>query len=162
MGGSECEVCFWIRSRKMIQMRQKDIEIGTGNSKCKLAAFVYKSKTDRSQLGCFRTLVETGANVCPANAMVIYFNSFDWDCAIDGKLFPDDIEKRARSVVKWSAASGNLRPRNCLRLIRCAVEGRRQCTRGGRSLIISAGSAAGHLTPAADTCIVLIKRSGFQ
>ena len=102
---------FLLRASEIRQLRQKDIEVGLENGRRKLTIFIYQSKTDQSQRGCFRTLVETGNAVCPVRSMIGYLNSFDWNCESDEKLFDDYIEKRLRTIIKWSAASNGLMSR---------------------------------------------------
>ena len=89
-------------------MRQKDVEIGVGDRKWNLTIYIYMSKTDPSQIGRFRTLVETETRVRPVRSMILYLNSFDWDCESDERLFAPDVEKRVRSVIKWSASPNGM------------------------------------------------------
>ena len=68
----------------------------------------YKSATDPSQRGFFRTLIETGEEVCPVRSMISNLNSFALDCESDCRLFSDDVEKRIRSDIKRSASPSGL------------------------------------------------------
>ena len=99
---------FLLRASEIKQLRQKDVEVGLGNGRRKLTIFIYQSKTDQSQSGCFRTLVETGNIVCPVKAMIGFLNSFDWNCESDEKLFGEDIEKKVRTIIKRSATPNGL------------------------------------------------------
>ena len=89
-------------------MRQKDVEIGTEGGKRKPTIRIYQSKTDQSQRGCFRTLMETDSEICPVRSMIFYLISFDWGCESDERLFADDVELRIRALIKWSATSNGL------------------------------------------------------
>ena len=100
--------CSLLRASEINQMRQKGVGIGLGNGKMKLAIYIYQSQTDQGQRGCFRTLMETGSDVCPVRSMIYYLNSFDWDCESNEKLFTDDVGRRIRSIIKWSATPNGL------------------------------------------------------
>ena len=69
------------------QIRQKDVEIGTENGKRELTIFIYRSKTDQGQRGCFRTSVETQTETCPVRSMIYFLNSFDWECESEESCF---------------------------------------------------------------------------
>ena len=99
---------FLLRASEIKQVRQKDIEISVENGQRKLTLFIYKSKTDQSQRGCFRTLVGNNTELCPARAMVRYLGSFDWDCESDEKVFSGDVELRIRSMIKRIATPNGL------------------------------------------------------
>ena len=93
-----------MRAIELRQVIQKDVEIGLGIGRRKLTAFIYKSKTEESQRGFFRTLIETGEDICPVRSMISFLNSFGCDCESDGRSFSGDLEKHIRSVIKWIAS----------------------------------------------------------
>ena len=101
---------YLMRASELRQMGQKDFEVGLEEGKRKLTIYIYQSKTDQSQRGCFRTLVETGDDICPVLSTIAYLNSFDWDCESDDKLLSDDLERRLRSVIKRIASPNGLEP----------------------------------------------------
>lgn len=69
------------------------------------------SDEGRSESERARTLTDTSSTVCPVRSMIHYMNSFDWGCEGDARLFSDDVEKRVRSITKWSATSDGMMAR---------------------------------------------------
>ena len=98
-----------LRGSEMKQTMQKDVEISVDGGHRRITIFIYRSKTDQSNKGCFRTLVATGESICPVRSILTYLNAIGWDCDSEGGFFPEEeVEKRARSVAKRSASSNGM------------------------------------------------------
>ena len=91
-------------------MRQKDVEISVEEVSRMVAIFIYRPKTDQRNKGCLRALEETGESISPVRSMLTYLNAIGWDCDSDEKLFSDEVGKRVRSAIKWSASPNGLGP----------------------------------------------------
>ena len=82
------------------QMRQIDVEVEMGGRARKLTLFIYRPRTDRSKRGCFRTLVASDIEICPAKPTISYLPSPTWDCESRALLFTVGVSKKSMEITK--------------------------------------------------------------
>ena len=57
-------------------------------------------------------MLETESELRPPKSMMRMLSAMDWDCESDQRLLNDDVDRKARSAIKWGAAENNQIPKN--------------------------------------------------